>query len=169
LFLQEFAEVSRPFETVRERFTGDGGWFAPLATAAEEDGEELYIRIGPSWASGRAARKVRVTLGQPHERGQVLVVPLSWQSSELRGLFPVLDGDMELAPVEADRCRLTLSASYAPPFGELGRQLDRAVLHRVARSTVRSFLTRVAASLELAEPGPPVGKQTREFIDPLPK
>ena len=46
-----------------------------------------------------------------------------------------------------DHFRLTLSASYVPPFGELGARLDRALLHRVAVSTVRSFLVRVAASL----------------------
>ncbi|MGO9581736.1 MAG: hypothetical protein ACLP36_02915 [Acidimicrobiales bacterium] len=147
-FLEDFADVSRPFEEVRGRFMGDGSWFAPLASAAEEEGEALYFRIGPSWASGRAARKVRVTLGPPHDRGDALVIPLSWRSSELPGLFPVLDGDMELAPLDSDRCRVTLSASYVPPFGELGRQLDRALLHRVARSTARSFLARVVESLE---------------------
>ncbi|MGA3215058.1 MAG: hypothetical protein ABSD97_05125 [Acidimicrobiales bacterium] len=147
-FLEDFADVSRPFEEVRARFVGDGTWFAPLASAAEEEGETLYLRIGPSWASGRAARKVRVTLGPPHDRGDALVVPLSWKSSEMPGLFPVLDGDIELAPLDSDRCRVTLSASYVPPFGELGRQLDRALLHRVARSTARSFLALVRERLE---------------------
>ena len=147
-FLEDFADVSRPFAEVRGRFMGDGKWFAPLASAAEEDGEALYFRIGPTWASGRAARKARVTLGPPHDHGDALVVPLSWQSSELPGLFPVLDGDIELAPLDSERCRVTLSASYVPPLGELGGKLDRAVLHRVARSTARSFLSRVRASLE---------------------
>jgi hypothetical protein len=150
-FLEDFADVSRPFEQVRGLFTGDGSWFAPLATAAEEEGEALYMRIGPSWASGRAGRKVRVTLGPPHDRGDALVVPLSWKSSDLPGLFPVLDGDLELAPLDSDICRVTLSASYVPPFGELGRQLDRALLHRVARSTARSFLARVRQRLEAGE------------------
>ena len=99
-FLEDFADVSCPFAEVRGRFMGDGKWFAPLASAAEEDGEALYFRIGPTWASGRAARKARVTLGPPHDRGDALVVPLSWQSSELPGLFPVLDGDIELAPLD---------------------------------------------------------------------
>jgi hypothetical protein len=147
-FLEDFADVSRPFEAVKDRLVGDGRWFAPLASAAEKDGEALYFRIGPSWANGRMAREVRVSLGPPRKRGDALVVPLSWESSGLRGFFPVLDGDVELAPLDPDRCRVTLSATYVPPFGELGRQLDRAVLHRVARSTVRSFLARVAGSLE---------------------
>ena len=148
LFLQESTDAPRSLAVARARLVGDEGWFAALASAAEQDGEALYLRLGPTWVSGRAARKVRVTLGVPHERGQALVVPLAWRSSDLPGLFPVLDGDLELAPIELDSCRLTLSASYVPPFGELGRQLDRAVLHRVARSTARSFLSRVAASLE---------------------
>jgi hypothetical protein len=148
LFLEESTDVSRPFAIVRERFVGDGSWFAPLASAAEEDGEALYLRIGPSWASGRVARTVVVTLGMPHDRGSALVVPLSWKSSELPVLFPVLDGDVEVAPTAQDKCRLTLTASYVPPFGELGRRLDRAILHRVARSTAHSFLARVAACVE---------------------
>ena len=147
-FLQDFADVSCSFEATRGRFVGDGRWFAPLASAAEEDGEALYLRVGPSWASGRVAHEVRATLGPPHERGDAVVVPVSWESSELPGLFPALDGDLELSPRDPDRCRVTFSASYVPPLGELGRQLDRALLHRVARSTVSSFLSRVAGSLE---------------------
>jgi hypothetical protein len=69
----------------------------------------------------------------------------------LSGIFPMLDGDLELAPLGSERCRLTLSASYMPPFGDVGRALDRALLHRVAQSTVRSFLARVAMSLEVGD------------------
>ncbi len=147
-FLQDFADVSCSFEATRPRFVGDGRWFAPLASAAEEDGETLYFRVGPSWASGRVAHEVRVTLGPPHNCGDAVVVPVSWESSELPGLFPVLDGDLELSPRDPDRCRVSFSASYVPPLGELGRQLNRALLYRVARSTLRSFLARVAGSLE---------------------
>jgi hypothetical protein len=133
---------------VRGSFVGDGSWFAPLATAAEKDGEALYFRVGPSWASGRATRTVRVSLGEPHDRGDTLVVPLSWESSELPSLFPRLDGDLQLVPLDKESCRVTLSASYIPPLGALGGRLDRALLHRIARSTARSFLLRLAESFE---------------------
>ena len=53
IFLEDFADVARPFEDVRERFTGDGSWLTPLASAASQDGETLRMRIGPSWAAGR--------------------------------------------------------------------------------------------------------------------
>jgi hypothetical protein len=115
-FLQDFADVSRSFEATRGRFVGDGRWFAPLASAAEEDGEALYFRVGPPWASGRVAHEVRVTLGPPHDRRDAVVVSVSWESSELPGLFPVLDGDLELSPRDPDRCRVRFSASYVPPL-----------------------------------------------------
>jgi len=167
-FLEDSADILRSFEVVRARFTGDGSWLAPLASAAEEEGEALVVRIGPSWGSGRAARKVRVTLGPPHDRGQAIVVPLSWRSIEHPGLFPVLDGDIELSALDQDRCRVALAASYVPPLGELGRQLDRALLHRVARSTARSFLAQVVAGLEDHGADRPIldgadGSQERDF------
>jgi hypothetical protein len=148
IFLEDFIDVALRLEQVRERFAGDGNWLEPSATAAVEDGERLYMRIGPSWAAGRVSRAVRVSLGPTRERGESCVVPLAWEAAALPALFPVLDGDLELTPLGADSCRLTLFASYVPPLGGLGRGLDRAVLHRVAQSSVRSFLTRVAAKLE---------------------
>jgi hypothetical protein len=154
LLIHDFVDVNRPLEAVRGRFDGDGRWLAPLASAAEEDGETLRLRIGPSWAAGRVAREVRVSLGPPHDRADSLVMPVAWKAVGLQALFPLLDGDVELAPLGVDRCRLSLSASYAPPLGELGIRLDRALLHRVAESTVRSFLNRVAKSLQEGDDDP---------------
>lgn len=151
LFLEESTEIALPFEAVSARFSGEAGWLGPLASAAQEEGESIVMRVGPSWAFPRAGRKVRVTLGPPHDRGGAVVVPVSWRSSEHPALFPVLDGDIEVSSLDEKSCRLRLAASYEPPFGEFGATLDRALLHRVARSTATSFLTRIAAILESQE------------------
>jgi hypothetical protein len=37
-----------------------------------------------------------------------------------------------------------MSARYVPPFGVVGRAMDRAVLSRVAEATLKDFLDRVA-------------------------
>jgi hypothetical protein len=95
------------------------------------------------------------------------VVPLAWEPSKLQALFPVLNGDMELAPIGRGRCRLTLSASYVPPLGELGTHLDHAVLHRVAQSTVRSFLARVAVILQ-ADGDDPAAQMAPNDLDGTP-
>jgi len=129
-------------------------WVTDLASAAEEDGESLRLQIGPTWAGGRVTREVEVLLGPTRERGEACVVALTWRATGLAVLFPVLEGDFELAPLGSNLCRLTLAASYLPPFGDLGRTLDRALLHRVAQSTLRSFLVRVASSLEASDDDP---------------
>jgi hypothetical protein len=150
-FLYDFVDVARPFEALKDLWRGNGRCLGPLASAAGQDGEALLLRIGPSWAAGHLSRAVRVTLGACRERGRGLAAAIRWEEAELPALFPVLDGDLELTPLGPDQCRLILSASYLPPLGELGRRLDRALLHRVAESTVRSFLLRLAASLEAGQ------------------
>jgi len=95
-----------------------------------------------------------------------VVVGLGWQPSSFQALFPVLNGDIELAPIDGG-CRLTLSASYVPPLGEFGSHLDRALLHRVAQSTVRSFLSQVATSLQ-ADAGDPASPMAPNGPDETP-
>jgi hypothetical protein len=151
VLILEFTDVPLPIETVRGRFSLARERLATVASAAEEDGEALLLQIGPAWAGGHLTREVEATLGSAHERGEASVVPLEWRASDLAGMFPMLSGDLELAPLGPQTCRLTLAASYIPPFGDLGRALDRALLHRVAQSTIRSFLARVATILEADE------------------
>jgi len=148
VFLEESVDVSCSFEAVRGRCLGDENWFAPFAAAAKEDGEALYLRVGPSLANLQTTHEVRVTLGPPHSRGDAIVLSITWKAVVLPGLFPVLDGELEVAPLDPDRCRVTLTASYVPPLGAVGRQLDHVLLHRVAHSTARAFLDRVADTLE---------------------
>ncbi len=148
IFISDFVDVSLPLEVVRGHFVRIGRWLADLASAAEQDGEALRLQIGPTWIGGLVSREVEVTLGPMRERGEARVVPIEWGASGFAGMFPVLNGDLELAAIGSRDCRLSLDASYHPPLGDLGRALGRALLHRVAQSTVRSFLARVATGLE---------------------
>jgi hypothetical protein len=149
LFIEDFIELSCPASTVKARFANDGEWLAPLANAAEAEGEVFRLRVGPQWAGGRlTTREVRTTILGHREREDALVVTIAWQVTSHPSLFPVLTGDLELANVASGMCRLTLSASYVPPLGELGIALDRALMHRIAQSTIRAFLEGLAKSLE---------------------
>ncbi len=148
MFVEDFVDVALPLAAVRGSFTGDDAWLAPLANTAADDGETLRLRVGPRGPGRGLTREVRVRLGPARQRGDAVVVPLAWEATEHSALFPALNGDLELAPLGPDVCRLTLSASYAPPFGDLGRALDTALLHHLAQSTVRSFLSQVASTLE---------------------
>jgi hypothetical protein len=147
IFIEDFTDVARSFTTLHERFSGDGQWLAPLATMATQEGEILRMRIGPSWAAGLVSREVEVKLWPPRQRDNALVRSLTWVPSEWQSLFPLLDGDIELAPLGSDSSRISLAVAYTPPLGGFGARIDRALLHRVAASTVRSFLTQVATRL----------------------
>ncbi len=149
VFIDDFIDVPWPLPVVRGRFLHAEKWLTDLASAAERDGEALSIQIGPTWADGLISRKVEVRVGPPRQRGEARVMELDWKATGgAIDVFPILSGDLELAPLGSQYCRLSLAASYLPPFGELGRALDRVFMHRVAQSTVRSFLARVASSLD---------------------
>ncbi len=147
-FIEDFVDVVSPFGTLRARFSGDGQWLAPLATVATQDGDTFQMRIGPSWAAGIVTREVNVMLWPPRERGYALVRCLTWTPSDWQSLFPFLEGDLELAPIGPNQCRISLAATYTPALGKFGAHVDRALLHHVAASTVRSFLTQIATKLQ---------------------
>lgn len=149
IFIQDFVDVDISFDVLRTRFTGDSEWLGPLASAATQDGETLRMRIGPTWVSGLVTREVRVTLGPSRERNDAIYRSLTWKPSGLSSLFPLLDGDIELAPVGLLTSRISVDVVYKPPLGGFGARVDRALMHRVAASTVRSFISRIAANLRV--------------------
>jgi hypothetical protein len=71
------------------------------------------------------------------------VLDVSWRSANLAPLFPVFVGTLTVTEHE-----LALEGYYAPPGGEIGVILDRALLNIAARGTARWFLARVASAIE---------------------
>lgn len=145
-FVSDFVDVALPIGVVRSRLDAGGCWLAPLAAAAGAEGDELLVRLGPAGVR-RIGPDIRIRLGPPVEHDGVVVVPMRWEASMLRPIFPVLDGDLQLAPLDVDRSRVVLHASYRVPLDVVGQLLDHALLHRVAESTIRSFLRGVGERL----------------------
>ncbi|MDA8297701.1 MAG: hypothetical protein M0004_14160 [Actinomycetota bacterium] len=107
-----------------------------MATGAEH--RARAVRVGPLGARF-LARQVSVEVRGVMQRGSGLVAWIEWKAAG-SALFPVLDAELELAERGPGGARLTLSGSYLPPLGTLGRGLDRTVIHRVAQMTVHNFL-----------------------------
>lgn len=152
VFVRDFTYVEVPFTHVATALAGAGS-LDQQAHAAVEAADRFLAIIGPLGSAPGLSKAVVVTVGQPHEQGDGLAVPIVWTATGPRALFPSLEGDLELAPAGPQRTQLTLLGTYTPPGGELGRLLDRYVLHRVAEATIRSFLTELARSLE-PQPAP---------------
>ena len=153
VFLTDFVDVGRPAGEVGRQLCGCGDWMVPLAGAAAAEGDAILIRLGPTGAGGRAGVVTRIHLGECVRRNGQTFVPMRWEAAAHAGLFPVLDGDLEVARLDDGHCRLAIKASYRPPLEVLGRFLDTVALHRVAESTVRAFLRLLAERLE--KPGDP--------------
>ena len=149
-FVRDFVELDAPFGKVRSAFLDAGStWLGPLASDARAEGERLRMRIGVGDNGDTVlSKEVHLVVSQPRESKGELLVSLTWEANQGTWLFPRLDADMGLAPIGDGICQLWLDGTYKPPLGRTGQFLDQALLHRVAESTVRGFLIRVARSLE---------------------
>ena len=139
--------VERPIARITERLSGGGAWLIPHLDAAREEGESILVPIGPGESSW-FTKTVAVQLGQPIQSKDALVLPIRWEATGATGLFPRLVGTLRVVELDPERCELTLAGRYRPPLGRAGQALDDAILTRVAQSTFRSVLRRLAQALE---------------------
>lgn len=146
VFLADSVEVEGAGCDAEDGLRWIGSELLPLAREATETGEAL-VDVGPALGGHVFGIPVRVHLGPSWTRGGSVAIPIRWEAVSFGSLFPVLDGTLLITSLAGDRCRLGIEASYRPPFDGVGRLLDRAILRRVAESTVRSFLTRTAQGL----------------------
>ncbi len=117
-----------------------------LITASEDaygEGITGLMRVGPS-----LSRLVHARFREPVTRGDVVVLTLRWEATGPGSeLFPVLDADITLAADGDQATLLRMIGAYRPPLGAFGDLLDRAILHRVATATIRSFVGHVADAI----------------------
>jgi hypothetical protein len=147
MFARYFVELAYPSEAVEPVLIGAPPvWLPPLASEANHRGDRLLAEVGFG-DDIRIARTVAIELGDPIRLPTKTVVPLTWRATGLAGLFPSLDADLEIAPLGAGRCQLSISARYEPPLRAVGRAIDQALLFRVAEATIKDFLDRVGDAI----------------------
>jgi hypothetical protein len=132
---------------VAARLRAGGSWLASHVEAASADGEATRVRVGPGGPAW-LGKIVAVHLGEPEGTDEALVIPLTWEATGPTGLFPRLEGELRLSALDPERAELALSGRYRPPLGRAGQILDETLLTHIAGATVRSFLRRVARTLE---------------------
>ena len=162
--VEDTIQVEIAAGTVAERLSMGSSWLFPLMEAAHAEGDLLRVRVGPrgpSWL----AKTVLVRLGRVEERGEERAMPITWDARGPSGLFPRMEAEIVVSAVDAERSELRLRGSYHPPLGRAGQLLDEALLHRVAKATVRVFLRRVADALEA---GPEAGDLQAALSGPSP-
>jgi hypothetical protein len=152
VFIRYYLELPIPFDEVeRPLLTDPGSWLPGIANDAEDRGERLLVEVGFEVSRDRRVdRAVHIEVGEPVSvPSSSTTLPIVWSAERGARAFPRLDADIEIAALGATRTQLSISARYRPPFGTVGRAIDKALMHRVAEATVKDFLDRVGERLEL--------------------
>lgn len=125
-----------------------GTWLPPPGIAAE-DGWRVLLSAEGALPAALASREAVVSVGPARPSGtNVLVRPLRWRAGSAQWLFPVMEGELELAGLDRTSSRLTFTGSYRPPLSVVGSAGDQVAGHRAAEACVRRFVLDIAAGLQ---------------------
>jgi hypothetical protein len=149
MFVRYYLELPMPFEEVQETLLNrPQDWVPGLAEDAQERSERLLVEVGFGPSGRRVGKRVEIELGRPFFLASKTILPLSWHATGAEPLFPSLEADLEVAPLSRNRTHLSVSARYRPPFGALGRVIDKTMLHHVAEATIKDFLDRTGEAIQ---------------------
>ena len=110
------------------------------------EGGKVRARLRYQQAGRHLEREVEVEVGPVQRFAYGVSVRVEWRAARHAELYPELEGHLRLERGPSGS-RLRFDARYAPPAGQVGAAVDRALLHRVARASVEDFVDRVAVSL----------------------
>jgi hypothetical protein len=148
MFIRYFVEIPRMKSEVEDDLLASPAeMLLGPARDAEFRGDLILAEIGFGTRPARINNRVNFRVDQPIRFPSRTVLPVSWSPAFLETLIPWLDADIEVGELGPGRTQLSIGARYPPPVGSPGPTLDRALLHRVAETTVKAFLDRVAVRL----------------------
>jgi hypothetical protein len=108
----------------------------------------VLTKVGPFGEVAGLSKKVRLELLAPRPVDDGVRLQLRWVATGTTGqLFPALDADLDLLAVDEQHCALSINAVYDPPLGALGASIDRILLSRAARATMRALLRELGDTL----------------------
>jgi hypothetical protein len=142
MFIRHSVHIDHPIAACTEALlSGAREWFPHLT-------DKSVGSVGVHIAGVPVRKRVVVTVGEPIKTTTWTVIPLSWKATFPEHLFPAMTGRIELAPVDKDVSRLTVSGMYEAPLGKLGRQLDVIVMHGTADGTVKELAESIARRID---------------------
>jgi hypothetical protein len=149
MYIRYDAHIDQPAEAVRrELLDPPERWLPAIVDPLAP--RRFRMRVG--FAAGpHVTKEVELTLGAPEAPGQWLVIPVTWRATGPSQLFPALDGKLTVQPRGPHSSTLWMGATYQPPLGAVGQEVDDLVMHGVAEATIKDFVERIAVRLgELA-------------------
>lgn len=130
MFAHDFIHVDRQFAAARAALIDDS--CAVLERCAHE-------------ALGVAAR---IEVGDARDRDDIVVVPVRLACSDTSCPFRVLDGDVQVAPLDDHTTHVSIGVTFEPRSDDLPLRSAVIADHRRTEKLLRSFLAALAAALE---------------------
>lgn len=137
--------LDEPYEGLERALrAGPGAW---LPGFEQEADDRVTGELAAEQAGGRVRRRIEVRTGPVQRFAYGVTVRVDWRAAQHPELYPELEGHLRLERRRDSGSSLRLDARYTPPGGAIGATVDRAVMHRVAESSVRGFLDAVISRL----------------------
>lgn len=133
--------LDAPYEAVEAALReGPRRWLPGFRQLGErQTGELTYAEAG-----SRIVRRIEIDVGPVQRFAYGVTVHVRWRAAQRAALYPELDGHLRAEQRLPSGTALRFDARYVPPAGRLGATVDRALMHRVAHSSVDDFLDHVA-------------------------
>lgn len=137
-------EIGKPYNELEARLqAGPAEWLPGF----ERDGDRITGELVYEQGGTRIRRRTEVRVGPIQRFAYGVTVQISWKGARHPEIYPELDGHLRLERRQPSGSSLRFDARYTPPAGRIGATVDRALMHHVAESSVRGFLTGVAELL----------------------
>jgi hypothetical protein len=151
--IRVFDYVNRPFGQVSTELQTDTGGIIQRATTvagerARELGAKLHAHVGPVDVTADVTIEIGPMDETPMGSGRpALRIPIAWHAIRTPQAFPVMHAELLVYPLTPTETQLELVGTYEPPLGPVGRAIDAALLHDVARGSVLQFIQEIARYL----------------------
>lgn len=142
MLVTDFIELDVPYHAVIETLEVAHDELGVWAAAAYQRGERLAMGPGRVMATA-----VQLKVGKVETGLDSANIPVEWEALTGTTLFPRMSAELVVAPLVTGGTQVAFRGTYDPPLDSFGAMLDRFALHRVAESTVRSFLERLAVAV----------------------
>lgn len=139
-----YTHVDTPQDAVARTVCDDPALWLPAPARVHDDAWEVDLHADGALPRALADHRVRVTVGAAASGGGRALRAITWRSVTAPGLFPVFDGDLEVADLWGEGCQLSLMGTYRPPLSVAGAAGDAVLGHRVAEACIRRFVLDVA-------------------------
>ena len=119
---------------------------ADSAEDAYREGESLHQRMEAG--AGLPATEDPLNVGQGRIRRDGLAFPVTWRATGPTMLFPRMQADLVVSPIDQTSTSVVFEGTYEPPLGFVGGAFDRLVMNRLAEMTVKNWVDRVVEQAE---------------------